>query len=187
VTAAGFPRYAAIWCVDTVPRSLRLSEEPVQMVLSNDQRAHAMEQAVQRGPEPSKDRRFGCYSDFVSHARAYRGAVSSLSQGQTDHVQRLDELAAAADATSSLVFLVLQSVATYDACRSVLKAIRECQALAHQPVDPDASVAQQLEDTLAVSLREFQASSREELGVTGVERWRILTSSTQLIWISTLT
>jgi hypothetical protein len=156
----------------------------ISYVLSRQQiqeaRRQRLEESRLQSEQNSRDRRFSCYSDFVTQARAYRGAVSSLSQGQMDQsggVQRLDELAAAADATSSLVFLVLQSAATYDACRSVLKAIRECQTFAHHAVDPDASVAVQLEDRLAVSLREFQASSREELGVAGVERSRILISS----------
>jgi hypothetical protein len=154
----------------------------ISYVLSRQQileaRRRNQEEWKLQSEQNSRDRRFGCYSDFISQARAYRGAVRTLPHepvGQK-RVEHMDELAAAADATSSLVFLVLESVATYEACRSVLKSIRAFQNFAHQPSGTDASVALELEKRLAESLREFQAASREELGVVGVERPRILGS-----------
>lgn len=154
----------------------------ISYVLSRQQileaRRRNQEERKLQSEQSSRDRRFSCYSDFITQARAYRGAVRSLPLGPVGRtrVEHMDELAAAADATSSLVFLVLESVATYEACRSVLKSIRACQGFAHQPAGSDASVALELENTLAVSLREFQAASRDELGVVGVERTRILGS-----------
>jgi hypothetical protein len=154
----------------------------ISYVLSRQQileaRRRNQEEWKLQSEQGSRDRRFSCYSDFITQARAYRGAVGFLPPGPVSETraEHLDELAAAADATSSLVFLVLESSATYEACRSVLKAMRACQRLAHQPASPDPSVALELEDRLAVSLREFQVVAREELGVVGVERSRILGS-----------
>lgn len=146
----------------------------ISYVLSRQQirearRQHLEERRLQ-SKQNSRDQRFNCYSDFTAKARAYRNAVRSFSQGKSNQVDvvNLDKLAADADATSSLVFLVVESSVTYDACRSVLKAIGSFQSLIRQGADP--SYIADLEDRLAASLREFQAASREELGVTGVGR-----------------
>lgn len=157
----------------------------ISYVLSRQQIREARQQHLVewrlQSEQSSRDRRFSCYSDFITRARAYRGAVRAISDGALDQprIQHMDELAAATDATSSLVFLVMESIATYDACRSVLRALRECQSYAHQPSGADASLVMELEDRLAASLREFQAASREELGVAGVARSRILATASE--------
>jgi len=148
----------------------------ISYVLSRQQirearRQHQEERRLQ-SKQNSRDRRFTCYSDFTTKARAYRNAVRSFSQGKSDQVDvvNMDKLAADADATSSLVFLVVESSVTYDACRSILKAIGSFQSFIRQGADANPSYIADLEDRLAASLREFQAASREELGVTGVGR-----------------
>lgn len=146
----------------------------ISYVLSRQQireaRRQRQEEQRQQSKQNSRDRRFTCYSDFTTKARAYRNAVRSFSQGKSDQadVANMDKLAADADATSSLVFLVVESHVTYDACRSVLRAINSFQSFIRQGADP--SYAADLEDSLAASLREFQAASRDELGVTGVSQ-----------------
>src|ERR1700722_8391123 len=129
-------------------------------------RQHLEEWRLQRD-QSSKERRFSAYSDFITRARAYRGAIRSLPRQPLDQseIKQVDELSADADSTSSLVFLTLESAATYDACRSVLKAIGASQSYIHRPADKDWSQIDEFEDRLAASLREFQAASRDELGV----------------------
>jgi hypothetical protein len=120
-----------------------------------------------------KDRRFSCYSDFSTRARAYRGAIRSFPD-QTPaavDIERADQLAADADSTSSLVFVALESVATYDACRAVLKAIGNCQVYIRQRATTSSNCEElgPLEESLAASLRQFQVAARQELGVSGVD------------------
>jgi hypothetical protein len=120
-----------------------------------------------------RDRRFSCYSDFITRARAYRGSIRSFSERRSDpaNIERADKLAAEADSTSSLVFLALESVATYDACRAVLKAIGNCQSCIRQSDAPNSNSGKLgvLEEDLAMSLRRFQVAARAELEVSGVD------------------
>lgn len=152
----------------------------ISYVLSRQQILEARQQRQEewrvQSEQSRNDRRLSCYSDFITRARAYRSAMRSFSQGRLDQAEvvQADKLAADADTTSSLVFLVMESSVTYDACRAVLKAIRECQAYIHHDVGADSSNVAEFEGRLATSLREFQAAAREELEVTGIGRSRIL-------------
>lgn len=142
----------------------------------NEARRQRREESQRLREQSSADRRFNCYSDFISKARSYRNAIRLLAldeMGQAD-MDRLDGLAAAADAASSLVFLVVESPGMYDACHAVLRSIGTCQAYIHQPAVRDSSYTAHIKERLAASLREFQAASRHELDVTGVESSRIM-------------
>jgi hypothetical protein len=157
----------------------------ISFVLSRQQirearRKHLEEWRLQ-SKQNSKDRRFACYSDFTTQARSYRNAVRSFSQSISDNIDvaHMDKLAADADSASSLVFLVVESSVTYDACRSILRTIGFCQSFIHQDAGANPASIADLEDKLAVCLREFQAASREELGIMGVGRALIVGHSSE--------
>lgn len=153
----------------------------ISFVLSRQQiseaRRQRLEEAQRSQEQTSRDRRFDCYAEFLSHARAYRNALRSLIQaaGSAAASSQFDTLAADADAASSRVFLVVESPATYDACRSVVGAIGVAQQSLHaSKFRLDGSKATDLNQGMATSLRHFQAAARDELGVAGVDASRIL-------------
>lgn len=136
-----------------------------------DARAQRMENDAREERRRTMDRRFEAYADFITHARAYRTAIRPHSDrsSPTIPVDELDALARAADQASSIVFLVLQSKQTFDACRQILKAVRNAQDFAHtaNPANmPDAWAEHS--KTIANLLRRYQVAVRSELDVTGL-------------------
>lgn len=156
----------------------------ISFVLSRQQiseaRRQRLEEAERSREQSSRDRRFDCYAEFLSHARSYRNALRSLAQdagGKADSVH-FDSLAADADAASSRVFLVVESAPTYDACRSVVQAIGVAQESLHgSKFQLDTSKTMAINEGMASSLRRFQAAARDELGVAGVDASRIIGGS----------
>jgi hypothetical protein len=142
----------------------------------NESRRQRIEESQRLRDQSSKDRRLDYYSEFISKARSYRNAIRLLSFAQADRndVNRIDELAAASDTASSFVFLVVESSAMYDACHRVLKAMSECQSYIHKPASESSSDEASIKEAVAVSLREFQVVSRDELGVGGVNASHIM-------------
>jgi hypothetical protein len=123
----------------------------------------------------SADRRFQAYSDFLTRARSFRNAVEThYSQpGHQPSVSELDSLLQAANDASTLVFLVVESEATYEACRRALRALGNARALIHDS-KPGAhgQTWASLNELLGRATREFQNAARAELGVAGpAEQW----------------
>jgi hypothetical protein len=153
----------------------------ISFVLSRQQiteaRRQRLEEAQRSREQTSKERRFDCYVEFLSGSRSYRNALRSIGRERRSGAQpsHFDSLAADADAASSRVFLVVESAATYDACRSVVHAIGVAQESLHgSKFQPDSSKAVEINERMAASLRHFQAAARDELKVTGVDASRIL-------------
>jgi hypothetical protein len=148
----------------------------------NEARRQRVEQARLTREESSRERRLDCYAGFLSQARAYRNAVRSLGRRGSDVVatEQFDTLAAEADAASSQVFLLVESSDTYEACRSVVGAIGLSQKSLHAAESrSSASDAREINESVAASLRRFQVAARDELGVLGVDKGRILGEYTE--------
>jgi hypothetical protein len=118
----------------------------------------------------SADRRFHAYADFLTRTRSFRNAVEAhyLRPGHQTSVADMDSLFQAANDASALVFLVVESDATYEGCRNALRALAKARAAIHAvapavPKDPWAD----LNALLGRTIREFQNSARTELGVGG--------------------
>lgn len=64
---------------------------------------------------------------------------------------------------------------TIEACHKVLKAIRISQDVVHDPDGESRGVRRpKATNELVLSLRQFQAAAREELGVGGVDQSQLL-------------
>jgi hypothetical protein len=83
----------------------------------------------------------------------------------------MDVLLRSANDASALVFLVVESDDTYDACRAVLGALGKAQGIA-SGIDPSSSEDPWLElkEDMGRAMRDFQIAARKELGLTGVIR-----------------
>jgi hypothetical protein len=116
------------------------------------------------------DRRFEAYADFLTRTRAFRNAVETfyLQPSHQPPFSELDSLLQAASDASALVFLVVESQATYEGCRSALRALRKARALIRdsKPGTYGQTWAD-LNELLGQATREFQNSARTELGVSG--------------------
>lgn len=139
-------------------------------------RRERAEERRQLKDQASRDRRLSCYSEFLTRARRYRNLVREISAGIDAPIDasKFDELAASADAASSMVFLVVESPAVFDSCRSILRVIGECQSYIHATPGSLESSPQEIVDRLAYALRKFQATSRVELEIAGVSSAHIL-------------
>lgn len=172
---------ADVWVGAITTLSGALVGGVISFVLSrqqiNEARKQREEEARRANEQLSRERRFDCYTDFLSQARAYRDSIRSLNYQSLSGAdkERIDSLAAGADSASSRVFLVVESAATYDACSSVVRSIGLLQASIHA-ANPKMSLSNPTDiiSEVAGSLRRFQVASREELEVTGVDNARIL-------------
>ncbi|HUN33448.1 MAG TPA: hypothetical protein VMU95_15675 [Trebonia sp.] len=118
----------------------------------------------------SADRRFEAYADFLTRTRSFRNAVESHYQphGHQPSLEELDSLLQAANDASALVFLVVESEATYEGCRSVLRALGRARTLIHDRKSaPSGQTWAELNVLLGQAAREFQNSARTELEVSG--------------------
>jgi hypothetical protein len=150
----------------------------ISFLLSHQQIAEARAQraadALLDLSRRSLERRYDAYADFLKLARSYRNASRRSVITETD-IPGIDAVAQAADAAGSLIFLSTESPVTLDACHGILRAIGVSQDVIHDP-DHESREARRPEanDGLVLSLREFQAAARAELGVGGVDRSWIL-------------
>jgi hypothetical protein len=142
-----------------------------------DARAQRAEEAARERDKRSEDRRIQAYSDFLTRARSFRNALMNYCyrpQGKLT-LDILDDLMREAADASALVFLVVETPEVYNACRVVLRAIRNALNTV-QNIDsgPTKELQQELRGIVGPALRDFQISAREELGfVHGVvQPWR---------------
>jgi hypothetical protein len=141
-----------------------------QMTEARKQRAE--EDQRNRGRR-SEERRFDAYANFATQARAYRDAIRALVDAPPSPalVERLDDLAQSANTASALVFLILESSATYDATRAAVMIIGRIQTALHSADTANSRLSwTDLNDKLAQLMREFQVAVRDELAVGGVDR-----------------
>lgn len=136
-------------------------------------RSQRLETARQDDARRGLDRRFDAYANLVSHVRAYRNAIRPYSIGTIPGMSavEIDALARSADAASALVFLVLQSPSTANACRAVMRTIGNTVEVFHQHRDdPTQAPWEELSENMSHALREFQDAARSELSVSLVDR-----------------
>jgi hypothetical protein len=118
----------------------------------------------------STDRRFAAYADFLTRARSFRNAVEACyaQPGHGPSLAEADSLLQAANDASALVFLVVESERTYEACRDVLRALSSARQVIHA-AGPGAggNPWADLDPLLGRATREFQNCARTELGVSG--------------------
>jgi hypothetical protein len=117
----------------------------------------------------SVDRRFQAYADFLTRARAFRNAVEAyyMQPRHQPSLVELDSLLQSANDASALVFLVVESEATYEGCRSALRALGNARAIIHGSASAPDELWADLNALLGRATREFQNSARIELGVSG--------------------
>jgi hypothetical protein len=151
----------------------------ISFVLSRQQikdaRAQRAEQYMQERQRRSADRRFEAYSDFLTKARSLRNAIRGYDE-QPDAAfgpKEIDAIARSANNASALVFLVVESPATYDLCAAVVSAMKDVQGFlpdfGSRPEVPEDNPWPKLNGRMAGLLREFQVAAREELGIGGVD------------------
>jgi hypothetical protein len=118
----------------------------------------------------STDRRFQAYADFLTRTRSFRNAAEAyyLQPGHRPSLAEMDSLLQSANDASALVFLVVESDATYAGCRHALRALAQARAIIHD-AEPTVSAEPwvDLNALLGRATREFQNSARTELGVSG--------------------
>lgn len=150
----------------------------ISFVLSRQQiieaRAQRKEEARHDKNRRSLERRFDAYADFLKRARSYRNAIRPYAMTEAA-TRDIDALAQAADASGAFISLVAESEMTLSASHKVLAAIAASQELLHNP-DSHSRDARwpEANDAMVLALRQFQATAREELDVSGVDRSWIL-------------
>jgi hypothetical protein len=123
----------------------------------------------------SETRRFDAYSQFSLALRSYRDAIRPLERQSTTQVS-LDNMAALAKSvndTSAIVFFIAESDMTYEACRATVQAVHNAQNTLHKG-DRSQALWAELNSEIAQLVREFQVAARNELGVAGIDRSKIL-------------
>lgn len=118
----------------------------------------------------SADRRFQAYADFLTRARSFRNAVETYYSrpGHRPSLAEIDSLLQSARDASALVFLVVESDATYQGCRNALRALGKARSVIHGVGSAGSGEPwAELNEALGRATREFQNSARIELGVDG--------------------
>jgi len=114
------------------------------------------------------ERRFDVYKDFLTHARRYRNAIRppyGPGSGLRIPVGEIDDLARAADAAGTVVFLVSENPRTQSACANAMRTIGAVEDAVHGfSQDPGGQRLQQVNEDFERVLRAFAAAAREELG-----------------------
>jgi hypothetical protein len=146
----------------------------ISFLLSREQVKEARRQRLEDGLNDvrrrSADRRFQAYADFLTRARSFRNAAELYYQNRSHRpsLSEIDSLFQAANDASALVFLVVESEATYQGCRNALRALGKARATIH---DTDQETLKppwsDLSELLGQAIREFQNSARIELEVSG--------------------
>jgi hypothetical protein len=137
-------------------------------------RLQRQEEAKREQRIRSEDRRFQAYSEFLTRARSYRNGVQSYYINSSSSQLSIDELNVlhrAADDASTLVFLVVESDATYDACVELLRALWRAQTTIHN-IEPTTTADpwRELGVSIGRAARGFQVAARTELEVHGPTR-----------------
>jgi hypothetical protein len=133
-------------------------------------RRQRQEDDVREVRRRSTDRRFQAYADFLTRTRSFRNAVEAyyLQPVHRPALAEMDSLLQSANDASALVFLVVESDATYEGCRNALQALAKTRAIIHR-TEPTVSEEPwvDLNALLGRATREFQNSARMELEVSG--------------------
>jgi hypothetical protein len=137
---------------------------------AREARRQRQEDDVREQRTRSADRRFQAYADFLTRARSFRNAIATyyLQPGHGPSLAEVDSLWQSANDASALVFLVVESDATFEGCRSAVRALQQAREVIHG-AEPTVSVEPwaELNALLGRATREFQNSARTELGVSG--------------------
>jgi hypothetical protein len=144
----------------------------ISYVLSHQQikeaRAQRLEAERWDRARRSVERRFDVYKDFLTQARRYLNAIRppyGPGSGLRIPVGDIDDLARAADAAGTVVFLVSESPRTQAACANVMRTISTVEDAVHGfSQDPGGQRLDEVNDDFERMLRAFQAAAREELG-----------------------
>lgn len=118
----------------------------------------------------SEDRRFTAYSEFITHARSSRNALQAYYQHSSSRpsIKELDTLLQAAQDSSTLVFLLVESEEAHDGCLAVVRSLGIARDIIHgvRPSSTDNPWTE-LNRLFGRSTRNFQNAVRTELGVSG--------------------
>lgn len=142
-----------------------------------DARLQRAEEFTREKQRRSADRRFEAYADFLTKARSFRNAIRRYGDNfDPDFTPAaIDSIGREAHAASALVFLVVESIKTYDICRTIITTMSLVQGFLHDfgPESTDDPWLG-LNNEMARLLREFQVAAREELDIGGVDRTHML-------------
>ena len=136
----------------------------------NDARLQRREAEETERRRRSADRRFHAYAEFLTRVRSYRNGVEAyyLHPDSRPSINDLDALVQGANDASALVFLVVESEATYQGCRAILNFLLSVRTIIHG-IEPNGVDAPWLELNMEFgrTTRYFQNAARDELGVPG--------------------
>jgi len=133
-------------------------------------RLQRAEEAALERYRRSVDRRFQAYSDFLTRARSFRNAAASYYRrsDQKLTITEMDVLLRSANDASALVFLVVESDETYDACQALVSSLGRALAVASSTGSSSSDDPwSQIRADVGPALRNFQIAARKELGVVG--------------------
>jgi hypothetical protein len=141
-----------------------------------DARAQRAEDDERLKRRNSEGRRFEAYSQFSLALRSYRDSIRPLESQSASQVSldNMTALAKSVNDTSAIVFFIAETDMTYEACRATAKAVLRAQNALHSG-DRSPSLWAGLNAEIAQLVRNFQVAARDELGVTGINRSKILT------------
>ena len=96
---------------------------------AREARRQRQEDDVREQRTRSADRRFQAYADFLTRARSFRNAAETyyLQPGHQPSLAEIDSLSQSAIDASALVFLVVESDATFEGCRSAVRALQQAR------------------------------------------------------------
>jgi hypothetical protein len=121
----------------------------------------------------SEDRRFRAFADFINSHRAVQNALH-LYYSQTPSKPGASDIAALLQSgynSSAMVFLVVETERTREACVRVLQVLQHTQEIVseHNASQVKDNPWPQLNVTMGRAMREFQNAARAELDVDGPE------------------
>lgn len=142
---------------------------------ARDARLQRAEEYLRQQRKQSADRRFQAFSEFLMRARSFRNATEAyyVHPHHKPALAEIDSLLHSANDASALVFLVVESDGSYQACREVLRALWRARTIIHG-IEPSATENPWLELNMLLgrTTREFQNAARTELEVPGpTEPW----------------
>jgi hypothetical protein len=151
--------------------SLALSRQQIR-----DARMQRAEDDLRLKRRRSEDRRFDAYTQFSLALRSYRDIIRALEDQSMAEVSvgDIDALAKSVNGTSGIVFLIVESEMTYQACRAIVEAVLKAQTALNNR-DRSRALWAELNTEIAQHVRELQVAARDELGIGGIDRSTILT------------
>jgi hypothetical protein len=119
----------------------------------------------------TEDRRFTAYSEFITRARSSRNALRAYyhqQSGSRPSIKELDTVLQAAQDSSTLVFLLVESEEAYEGCLAVVRSLGTARDMLHgaRPSGTDDPWTE-LNQLFGRSTRNFQNAVRTELRVSG--------------------